>query len=146
MSSVDLCQVESAVEDHKQCQVPSRQSLVLEGEQYFLEVSPKYKRKDGAYTCTKERYSGGYMCMFSMSLVILWCFQTDPPLAREDAKSCLYSVVVKVARVLHRLDEEYNVVHLDVRLDLKLPDDVVMIDFDRSKDSEDCGEHPVIRV
>ena len=143
LSSVDLCQVESAVVDSIQRQVPSRQSLVLEGEKYFWKYIPNARERMRLMLVQKKVILVDTCVCSVCHRSFFGVLKQIPPLAREDAKSCLYSLVVKVARVLLWLHEEHNVAHLDVRLEnicFKLPDDIVMIDFDRSKDAEDCGD------
>ena len=107
-SRADLLGVSDIVEDHIICQVHSRQSIVLEGEKYFWKYSPDIREREQLTHLFSSKYklfpdasihSVRKLKFFGVPKLI-------PPLSRQDAKSCLYSLVEKVAGVLQNLHED----------------------------------------
>ena len=120
-------------------QVYSRQSIVLEGEQYFWKYNPNGDEREKLHDL-RDYNSSHILPICRIEVCDLNFFGSEKqsrPLSREEALSCLYSLVENVSAELEGLHQTDNVAHLDVRLEnicfRSRTGGVVFIDFDRFK-------------
>ena len=139
LSDEELHLVGAHVGDEIQCQVCSRQSIVLQGTSHFWKYNPDpIEREKLLFYYMKTRrffHAHEVKCLKFFGIE-----RYERPLSRQDAKRCLYSLVTKVMAVLRHFHDMEKIAHLDVRLEnicFKLPDTVVMIDLDRYMSADD---------
>lgn len=131
LSHAELSLASHNVHEEIKCQVPSRQSIVLQGTKHFWKYNPNADEIAKLVCYFSDR--GTLLTRTVNGLLFFGVESYECPLSRQDAKCCLYSLVKEVIPVIEHLHSE-NVAHLDVRLDnicFKVPSTVVMIDFDR---------------
>ena len=139
LSEDDLRAVGSKVDDTIECQVASRQSIVLRGASHFWKWIGNTSERDSMkdLIIRDHRLFPYKPISVTDELFFVGVPRYKNPLTRKEASDCLYSLVEKIGAVLVDLHSE-GVAHLDVRLDnicFTDTDDVVMIDFDRYKPS-----------
>ena len=123
-------------------QVYSRQSIVLEGEQYFWKYNPNVDEERKLHDL-RDYNSSHILPIYRIKVRKLGFFgieKQSKPLSREEALSCLYSLVENVAAELEGLHRTDNVAHLDVRLEnicfRRSTGSVIFIDFDRFEEAD----------
>ena len=132
LSSAELSLVSDQVCEEIQCQVPSRQSIVLQGTDHFWKYNPDDHERVKLYSYFIARGTL-HVCRINC-LDFFGCEIYERPLSRQEAKCCLYSLVKELIRVLEHHHDTENVAHLDVRLEnicFQSPNTVVMIDLDK---------------
>ena len=136
LSNAELNLVSRKVHEEIKCQVPSRQSIVLQGTKHFWKYNPNDKESRNLYRYFDDR--GALLRHTVKALDFFGVESYELPLSRKEANGCLYSLVKEVIPVIEHHHSE-NVAHLDVRLDnvcFKVPHTVVLIDFDRHMEAD----------
>ena len=130
--------------------VYARQSIVLEGEHYFWKYNPNGDEREKLQNLhfrqlqnLRDYNSSHILPICRIQIRKLSFFGTEKqsnPLSREEALSCLYSLVENVAAELEGLHRTDNVAHLDVRLEnicfRRSTGSVIFIDFDRFEEAD----------